>query len=879
MSEELPASTASGPFSPPAATIALLAPGTFVGARYRVDEVIGTGGYGVVYLAFDRELNRNVALKVLRPERASPEGLARFRREVAVAREISSPRLVRVFDIGSAENAIYLTMEHVEGESLKERLRRGPMSIDEAIATSVAILEGLEALHAAGVIHRDVKPGNVLLGANGEVKLGDFGLARSGLDESSLTHSGTLLGTSEYVAPEQALGKELDLRSDLYSAGIVMYEMLTGLPPFSAESALGVLLARLKGPPPDPRKIRPEIPAWLARVVLRLLERKPGDRYPDAAAVLHDLGRRHARFRIRRRAQVLGVTVLVLLGFVGFVTKTRLDTGRFSRLAALSGGGIQAIARGGRILWTMPEVDPSVASRYTLARIRKNGPPLIATVLRNADDWDPVRGRVMSFIDPQSGSVVKQASLPEVDRSFSEESKHFYVDRIDAIDLNEDGIDEVVGTYISRMGIGSYTFLYEPSIDRARDIFHGSGHHRFVTAADLDADGLPEIVLSGINNRLGWYNAAAAIRLVPPVNELRLFGGSVSPDLSTSPYEEESLVWYALLPRGQLQWNETGSFDGSSRTLTFSLRGGATYRLSSDGFLRHEAHSNTTKEAAARSRSYSHLRQALRSERAGEGEFALNSIERALAEAREASDALLMEAVERQKARLLVTFGHLAEGERAFEALMSRSENRPEIAFQAGEAHHLAGRLDDAIGWYWRGFAAGGEVGVGLPKPRFLQGMILVLAEQHRWEEALEVADSYYAAYGSASEFPRVYREFILWRMGQRPRYDAVLIESSPEEPPRYWMAEFMNLDGVEPEKLLPMLEPVEWSAEIRPVAQSLRAEVLFRAGREAEAVEEARRAALLCEGEARRSTFARAHLELVRERLARIEETAGRSN
>ncbi|HEY0788571.1 MAG TPA: serine/threonine-protein kinase, partial [Thermoanaerobaculia bacterium] len=356
MSEDLPASTASGPFPLSAATIALLAPGTSVGGRYRVDEVIGTGGYAVVYLAFDRELNRNVALKVLRPERASPEGLARFRREVAVARDISSPRLVRVFDIGSSENAVYLTMEHVEGESLKERLRRGPRSIEEAIAMSVSILEGLEALHRASVIHRDVKPGNVLLGRDGEVKLGDFGLARSGIDDASLTHSGALLGTSEYVAPEQALGHEP--RSDLYSTGIVMYEMLTGQPPFSAESPLGVLLARLKASAPDPRKVRREIPSWLARIVLRLLERKPGARYPNAAAVLRDLGRRRARYRLRRPIAVSGVALVLLLVLGGVAANLGRDAQQFSPLLVRPEGGVTAVARDGRPLWSLPNPQP-----------------------------------------------------------------------------------------------------------------------------------------------------------------------------------------------------------------------------------------------------------------------------------------------------------------------------------------------------------------------------------------------------------------------------------------------------------------------------------------------------------------------------------------
>jgi hypothetical protein len=880
MSEHFPASTASGPFCVPTATISLLAPGTSVGGRYRVVEVIGTGGYGVVYLAFDRELNRNVALKVLRPERASPEGVARFRREVAVAREISSPRLVRVFDIGSSENAVYLTMEHVEGESLKERLRRGTMSIDEAIATSVAILEGLDALHGAGVIHRDVKPGNVLLGADGELKLGDFGLARSGLDESTLTHSGALLGTSEYVAPEQALGKELDPRSDLYSVGVVMYEMLTGQAPFPAESALGILLARLKAPPPDPRKIRPDIPTWLARLVLRLLERKPGDRYPDAASVLRDLRRRHARLRIRRPAVVLGAVLVVLMVLVGIAVRAAGEARKFSHLMVLPSGGVSAFARDGRVLWSLPKVNPYPPSFYTLARVKENRPPVIAAFLRDADDWDLARAHEMSLIDPQSGRISKKVRLPRVDQRFPEESKQYFVDHIVAVDLDRDGIDEIIGTMISRAGIASFTFLYEPRIERVRHIFQGGGHHRFATAADLDFDGTMEVVLAGINNRLGWYNAAAAVRLEPRVNEPGHVVAPVTPDISRGAIDEENLLWYALLPRGSLGTNESAMVDSSVRTIVFRLPG-ETHELSFDGFLRDGKPANDAGRGAVRTRAYFHLREALRLEGTGNQEVTLNAISESLEAAREAADTLLVEAIERQKARLLVAFGRAREGETAFEALMSRSANRPEIAFQAAEANHLTGRLDDAIRWYGRGLGEAPEHSVGSPKAKYLQGMIFALGEQRRWKEGLAAADSYFATYvEEQNDWPAIYREFIFWREGRRPRVDDYdRLETTPTETPRYWALEFRNLDGAPAQELLAKLEPSEWSAEVRPVAQSLRAEVLLRTGRNAEALDEARRAAFLCEREARRSVFARGHLDLVRERLAKIEAAVGHSN
>ncbi len=387
MAEDFPLSTASGPFSQPSATIRLLAPGTSIADRYRIEEVIGAGGYGVVYLAFDRELARSVALKVLRPERASPEGLARFRREVAVARGISSPRLIRVFDIGTSENAIFLTMEHVAGESLKERLRQGPLPVDEAIRISVAVLEGLQPLHAAGAIHRDVKPGNILLGDDGSVKLADFGLARSGGDES-LTHSGALLGTSEYVAPEQALGEDLDARSDLYSLGIVMYEMLAGRAPFLAESTLGVVLARLKTSPPDLRKTRREVPSWLARVVGRLLERKPSDRYPDATEVLRDLEQRRARFHIRSRSLVVaGAVVVSLLIVFGFAAVPRV---RSLPQPEVQEGRVTALARDGRALWSLPNT--SVPGSFALT----HDPPV-------CDEQKPIGPAVMLRWTPSSG--------------------------------------------------------------------------------------------------------------------------------------------------------------------------------------------------------------------------------------------------------------------------------------------------------------------------------------------------------------------------------------------------------------------------------------------------------------------------------------------
>ena len=187
------------------ASIRILDPGTCLDQRYEIRRVLGIGGYAVVYLAFDREIRREVALKVLRADRVSPGSLVRLRREAAVARDAASPRLVRIFDIGTSEAAVYLTLEVVEGESLRDRLKRGPLPVDEAVRLAVQILEGLRVLHALGIVHRDVKPGNILLELKGGVKLADFGLALR-QDETRLTVGEGVLGTLDYVSPEQALG-------------------------------------------------------------------------------------------------------------------------------------------------------------------------------------------------------------------------------------------------------------------------------------------------------------------------------------------------------------------------------------------------------------------------------------------------------------------------------------------------------------------------------------------------------------------------------------------------------------------------------------------------------------------------------------------------
>ena len=277
-------------------------PGTQLANRYEIRRVVDWGGSAIVYAAYDRDLRRDIALKVLRHDRVTDAVLRRFRREVAVARDASSPHLVRIFDIATSDGAIYLTMELVDGGSLRKRLAGTPLlPIEEVIRVASAIAEALDALHTPGIVHRDVKPGNVLLENNGGIKLGDFGLARYVASESvHASSAGAIVGTLAYLSPEQALGVHVDHRSDLYALGVVIFEMLTGTSPFHSRSELGGLLARMKSAAIDVRPLRADCPPWLARLVTRLLERHPRDRYQSARAIVEDLRRHKTRSPKRR---------------------------------------------------------------------------------------------------------------------------------------------------------------------------------------------------------------------------------------------------------------------------------------------------------------------------------------------------------------------------------------------------------------------------------------------------------------------------------------------------------------------------------------------------------------------------------------------------
>jgi serine/threonine-protein kinase len=264
--------------------------GTELDGRYRLEALIGAGGMSTVYRAVDGTLERAVAIKLMHREIAGDsDQLERFRREARSVAQLSHPHIVGVIDAGEDAGRPYIVFEYVHGETLKDRIRRcGRLPVDESLAYAIEIARALGAAHAANIVHRDVKPQNVLIDPEGAAKVTDFGIARS-LDDEGLTADGRVLGTTDYVSPEQALGHNVTGQSDLYSLGIVLYEMLTGEVPFRGENQVAVAMKHVREAVPDVQARRPQVSAHTAAIVERLTAKDLARRYQTAAELEPDL--------------------------------------------------------------------------------------------------------------------------------------------------------------------------------------------------------------------------------------------------------------------------------------------------------------------------------------------------------------------------------------------------------------------------------------------------------------------------------------------------------------------------------------------------------------------------------------------------------------
>jgi serine/threonine-protein kinase len=255
--------------------------GEVIAGRYELEELVGTGGMSSVYRARDAMLERHVALKILHEYHgADAETLERFRREARAVAQLSHPNIVTVIDRGEEDGRQFIVFEYVDGENLKELIERsGPLPIRRALELTVEIGGGLAFAHQHGLVHRDVKPQNVILNGDGKAKVTDFGIARSLDVEHGVTQTGTVMGTSNYIAPEQASGQPVDALTDVYSLGVVLFELLTGEVPFPGENFVAVAMRHVHEPPPSVLEVRPETPLRVVATVERALEKNPDDRF------------------------------------------------------------------------------------------------------------------------------------------------------------------------------------------------------------------------------------------------------------------------------------------------------------------------------------------------------------------------------------------------------------------------------------------------------------------------------------------------------------------------------------------------------------------------------------------------------------------------
>jgi eukaryotic-like serine/threonine-protein kinase len=288
--------TAAGTTAPAGNGQVDLSVGHFFAGRYKIESILGRGGMGVVYKATDAQLDETVAIKTLPGDvmTRSPEDLERFKREIRLARKITHRNVLRTYDYGEAEGVYFISMEYVRGYTLSELMDEAPsrqMPARATIGISRQICRGLHAAHEQGIIHRDIKPQNVLIDAKGEVKLMDFGVARMTEAAEAMTQAGLIVGTPHYMSPEQVQGKTLDPRTDVYAMGVLLYELLVGRRPFESTSLTGILTAHIMEKPKPVIELRSEVGRELNAIVMRCLEKDPAARYADAGALLSDLDR------------------------------------------------------------------------------------------------------------------------------------------------------------------------------------------------------------------------------------------------------------------------------------------------------------------------------------------------------------------------------------------------------------------------------------------------------------------------------------------------------------------------------------------------------------------------------------------------------------
>ncbi len=363
--------------------------GTTLNGRYKLEARIGVGGMSTVYRALDETLQRRVAIKLMNREIAGDaDQLARFRREARAVAQLSHAHVVGVIDAGEDGGQPYIVFEYVEGETLKERIRRlGRLPIADSVAYAIEIARALAAAHARQIVHRDVKPQNVLIDEEGTVKVTDFGIART-LEEDGLTADGRVLGTTDYVSPEQALGQHVTGQSDIYSLGVALYEMLTGEVPFKGEGQVAVAMKHVREPFPDVRVKRPEVSAALAALVDKATAKRVEERYASTTELIGDLEDVLA-IETARAGQVTGEVTSVLRTLPSS-KRRRVPFGVRHRTLALLFAGAVLLAGAGAVAWLALGSSPVHHQNRRAAPLSSGPPTPISLCATCAQGFNPL---------------------------------------------------------------------------------------------------------------------------------------------------------------------------------------------------------------------------------------------------------------------------------------------------------------------------------------------------------------------------------------------------------------------------------------------------------------------------------------------------------
>jgi tetratricopeptide (TPR) repeat protein len=612
-------------------------------------------------------------------------------------------------------------------------------------------------------------------------------------------------------------------------------------------------------------------------VVRCLLAKNPRDRYASAEAVLADL-QAHARPRAARRklatSAAAAALVLLLVGTAPAAWQ-RWKAPRFSHLVQSGEIGVAAIGRDGRTLWTRRRTE---LYNLVLARLKPGDAPQLVGVLDALSSAEAAH--TLSVLDPESGRKLWQVRLPSGARSFPAFSNTFHP-TLWAIDLDGDGGDEIVASYLHWPWWPSYTVLYEPKIDRSRVLFLGSGHHRFTGAHDLDGDGRAELLLIGINNRMGWYTGIAAVKPDPWINDVssRVLATASTPDAFYAGSSPRTLLWYVLGPRERFV-NEDRPFvlDETRKTLRFIYTGERELVLGFDGFPVDASSSlPSSRREVVRREAYDRIREAERLLQAGYPDQALAEAEAARRRAETAGDPRLSDWTARLRARTLIFAGRLPEAEAAFQELFRTSEAAADIAYDAGKAFHLNGALERAVSWYRLGLSRGGSADAGRLKWELMEEIVLALAELGRNEEALAEIDDFVTAYPDLRDPGEVCRHYLRWKMKAPVSPEGLPINAWSPDLWRYWRLELQLSSGEEPRRLLREIEKeLPRNSESDPQLLSLRGEILARLGQPEPAAQAAKEGYELAKRQRRENTGVHAHFSLIAERALRLARAAG---